>query len=118
MIPFVQISQNIGGFRQDKVAVLEDRNIVLARNLVHLRAHPSAVWYDDVRISQTQVGQFSTDDLAVRAPVDMEESHSHDDIRLPGNGTKWNAHFVRMLKKASSLGFIEELGPAVRHKGP
>lgn|GEM_PF-3658558 len=102
-IPFVQISQNIGGFRQDKVVVLKDRHIVLTGNLVHLRAHPSAVGYDNSVIGQTQGGQFSADDLAVRAPVDMEESHSHNDIRLPGNGRKWNAHFVRMLKKASSF---------------
>ena len=86
MIPLVQIGQNFGGFRQNEIAVLEDRHIVLAGHLVHLRAHPSAVGHDDIVIGQSQIGQFLADYVTVRAPVDMIKRHSHDLIRLPGKG--------------------------------
>ncbi len=86
--PFVKIGQNVGGFRQNKIAILEDRHIILPGDFIDLRAHPSAVGNDDLVTSQTHVSQFLTDDSAVRAPIDMEKSHSHDRIRLPGKRRK------------------------------
>lgn len=99
-IPLVQVGQNVGGLRQNEIAVLENRNIVLTGHLVNLRAHPSAVGYDDRFIRHPQIVQFSTDYVAVRTPGDMEKSHSHDGIRLPGNGRKWNAHFLGFVGEA------------------
>jgi len=48
----VQIGQNVGGLRQDKIAVLEDGHIVLAGYLVDLLAHRPAIGDDDVLIGQ------------------------------------------------------------------
>ena len=87
-ITLVQIGQNVGDLRQNEIAVLADRNVVLAGHLANLRAHPSTVRYDDRFIGQSQISQFSADHVTVRTPVDMEKSHSHDGIRLPGNATK------------------------------
>jgi hypothetical protein len=83
----------------------------LAGNLIHLRAQPSAVGYDDVFVSQTQGGQFSADDLTVRAPVDMEESQSPGDIiRLPGKPRKWNGHFG-LTEEPCISSLVERRGP-------
>jgi len=96
-IALVQIGQNVGGLRQNEISILEDRHIVLSGYLVNLPAHPSAVGYDDSVIGQPQISQFLTDHMAIRAPIDMEKRHSHNSIRLPGNGEKWNAHFDKVL---------------------
>lgn len=80
-VPLVQIGHNVGGFSQDKIAVLEDGHIVLAGYLVDLLAHRSAIGDDDVLIGQAQVGQFLTDHFAVWAPVDMVERDRHGKVQ-------------------------------------
>ena len=79
-VPSVQIGHNVSGLRQNKIAVREDRALVLAGYLVDLLAHRPAVGDDDILIGQLQVCQFLTDDFAVGAPVDMVERDRHSKV--------------------------------------
>ncbi|CUS32468.1 hypothetical protein COMA2_100134 [Candidatus Nitrospira nitrificans] len=98
-IPLVQVGQNVGGFRQDELAVLEDRYIILAGYRVNLRAHASAVRHDDSVIGQPQVGQFAADYETVRAPVDMEKSHGHDGYKATRKRKKVKRPFWQDVEK-------------------
>jgi len=72
-VSLIQIGQNIGGFRQNEISVLDDRHIILTRRVVDLRPHSSAVGHDDIFISHSQLGQLFADDVALRTPINMEK---------------------------------------------
>jgi len=52
---FVQIGQDVGGFCQYEIIILQDGNIILARNIEDLRTHPANVWHDDIRVGKSEV---------------------------------------------------------------
>ena len=52
---FVQVGQDVGGFCQYEIIILQDGNIILARNIEDLRTHPANVWHDDIRVGKSEV---------------------------------------------------------------
>src|SRR5512140_1651469 len=56
-VRFIQMIEDVVGFRQHDVSILEDRNIVLARDFMDHFAHRAKVGYDDVFVFDVEVRQ-------------------------------------------------------------
>jgi len=66
--------EDVLGFRQHDVSILEDRNIVLARDFMDHFTHRAKVGYDDVFVLDVEVRQLPAHHLTVGTPGDVIKS--------------------------------------------
>jgi len=73
-VRLIQMIEDVVGFRQHDVPILEDRNIVLARDFLNHFAHWANVGHDDMLVFDMEIRQFLAHLLTVGTPGNMIES--------------------------------------------
>ena len=76
-VRLVQIIEDVVGFRQHDVSILEDRNIVLARDFLDHFTHRAKVGHDDLFVFDVEVRQFTAHHLTVGAPGYVIKGQRH-----------------------------------------
>ena len=78
VVAMVEVGKNLVGFRQDGVAIFQDRYIVLTRHFIDLGTHRAKVRYHDVVIGDVQFAETIPNYRAVWTPLDMIERQCHE----------------------------------------